>query len=106
MANNDVGGGSGNCDIYEVANNYFNYLDEQQLPYPPVTSEGGTDTGTDAGKLAGTEPQPKRIRRPNQLSTTRLVVTEVDPGNFEPTELEEVRKCYNGTHPTGNRHHQ
>ena len=74
---------------------------------PPVSSETDietgaeagietktcTDTGTETGKAI--EPKPKRrCRRPNQLLTTRLVVTEVDDDNFEPKLPVEARSCY------------
>jgi hypothetical protein len=93
-----------------VTDAYLNLLDEQRLLQgPPVTSETETDietgpetgaetdtgaeTGTETGE-AGIEPKPKRQRRPNQLITTRLVVTEVDDGNFEPKEPAEARACF------------
>jgi len=104
MASNDEGQGFGDCDVYLAADDYLNLLDEQRLLLqgPPVTSETETDietgaetqTGTETGE-AGIEPKPKRRRRhPNQLITTRLVVTEVDGGNFEPKEPAEARACY------------
>ena len=52
-----------------------------------------TETGTETSR-ACIEPKAKRRRLPNKLRTTRLVVTEVDDGNFEPTALEEARACY------------
>ena len=72
---------------------------------PPVTSGtdtdmqtgDATDTGADTGAEtsgAGLEPKAKRPWRPNQLMTTRLVVTEMDDGNFEPKERAEARACY------------
>ena len=82
MASNDEGQGSGDCNVYTVADAYLNLLDEQQLLQgPPVTSETETDieTGaeTDTGAETGTEtgeadiePKPKRQWRPNQLITT------------------------------------
>ena len=104
MASNDEGQGSGDCNVYEAANAYLNILDEQRLLQgPPVTSETDIKTGantsvenqtsTKTGE-ASIEPKPKRQRRPNQLITTRLVVTEVDDGNFEPKEPAEARACY------------
>ena len=58
--------------------------------------ETGAETETDAasGSGAGVEPKAKRQRVPNKLRTTRVVVTEVDDGNFEPTTPEEARRCY------------
>ena len=97
MASNDEGQGSGDCNVYAVADAYLNLLDEQRLLQgPPITgAETGaeTDTGAETGE-AGIEPKPKRQRRPNQLITTRLVVTEVDDGNFEPKEPAEARACF------------
>ena len=106
MASNNEGQGSGHCNVYEAADTYLNLLEEQRLLQgPPVTSETETDietgaetdtgaeTGTETGE-AGIEPKPKRIQRPNQLNTTRLVVTEVDSSNFEPKEPVEARTCY------------
>ena len=55
--------------------------------------ETGAETETDvaSGSGAGVESKAKRRRLPNKLKTTRLVVTEVDDGNFEPTTPEEAR---------------
>ena len=68
---------------------------------PPVASGIDTDMQTsdeiDTGAEtsgAGLEPKAKKPRRPNQLMTTRLVVTEVDDRNFEPNAPEEARACY------------
>ena len=52
-----------------------------------------TETGAETSG-AGVEPKAKRQRLPNKLRTTRLVVTEVDDGNFEPKTPEEARACY------------
>lgn len=104
MASNDEGRGSGDCNVYDAANTYLNLLDKQwSLQGPPVTSETdfetgaetqtGTETDTETGK-AGIEPKPKRIRRPNKVITTRMVVIEVDSDNFEPKLLAEARMCY------------
>ena len=85
--------------------------DDQELMLlgPPITSEieidieTGTETetsaetGTDTGaETSGTglEPKAKRPRCPNQLMTTRLVVTEMDDGIFEPIAPVEARSCY------------
>ena len=111
MARNDEGQGSGDCDdVYWAADEFFSLADDQPvlLLGPPVAS--GTETGaetqtsieTDAeteigaasGSGAGVEPKAKRQRLPNKLRTTRLVVTEVDDGNFEPKAPEEARACY------------
>ena len=51
------------------------------------------DTGTKTSG-AGLEPKEKRPRRPNQLMTTRLVVTEMDDDIFEPIAPVEARSCY------------
>ena len=56
--------------------------------------ETGVETGAASGSGAGVEPKAKRQRVPNKLRTTRLVVTEVDDGNFEPKAPEEARACY------------
>ena len=52
-----------------------------------------TKTGADTSR-ASIEPKAKRQRLPNKLRTARLVVTEVDDGNFEPKAPEEARRCY------------
>ena len=52
------------------------------------------ETGAASGSGAGVEPKAKRQRVPNKLRTARLVVTEVDDGNFEPKAPEEARACY------------
>nr|XP_020153332.1 endoglucanase 1-like [Aegilops tauschii subsp. strangulata] len=97
MASNDEVRGSGDCNVYEAADAYLNLLDEQRLlQAPPVTSETETDietgaeteTGTETDE-AGIEPKPKRIRCPNQLITTTLVVTEVDSGNFDDADEDD-----------------
>ena len=75
------------------------------LQCPPTTSETETDIETNAETGAetdngaetggaGIEPKPKRQRCPNQLITTRVVVTEVEDGNFEPKEPTKARACY------------
>ena len=96
MANNDERECSGDCDdVYLAADEYLNLANDQRflLWGRPVTSETGTETGTETGKAI--EPKPKRrCRRPNQLLTTRLVVTELDYGNFEPKIHVEARSCY------------
>ena len=56
--------------------------------------ETGAETGAASGSGAGVEPKAKRQRLPNKLRTTRLVVTEVDDGNFEPKAPQEARACY------------
>ena len=54
MASNDEGQGSWDCDVYEAADVYLNYLQEQQLlQCPPVTSE--TETGFETGAETGAE---------------------------------------------------
>ena len=57
-------------------------------------TQTGIETGAASGSGAGVEPKAKRQRVPNKLGTTRVVVMEVDDGNFEPTAPEEVRRCY------------
>ena len=52
-----------------------------------------TETGAETSG-AGVEPKSKRQRVPNKLRTTRLVVTEVDDGNFEPNAPEEACAYY------------
>ena len=121
MASNDEGQGSGDCDdAYRAADEFFSLTDDQQMLLlgPPVASGTETDTQTGAetetgaqtrngietgaetetgaasGSGAGVEPKAKRQRVPNKLRTTRLVVTEVDDGNFEPKAPEEARSCY------------
>ena len=74
---------------------------------PPVTSETETNIETGAETKTGAEtetgaetsgasvePKAKRQQLPNKLRTTRLVVTEVDDGNFEPNTPEEAHTCY------------
>lgn len=56
--------------------------------------ETGAETGAASGSGSGVAPKEKRQRVPNKLRTTRLVVTEVDNGNFEPKAPEEARACY------------
>ena len=124
MASNDEGRGFGGYDnVYLAAEEFLWEADDQQLMLlgPPVTSESETDietgteteTGIETGaetdtvietgakteigaetSRAGIEPKAKRRRLPNKLRTTRLVVTEVDDGNFEPNAPEEARACY------------
>ena len=121
MASNDEGQGSGDCDdVYRAADEFFSLTDDQPMLLlgPPVASGTETDTQTGAetetgaetqtgietgaetetgaasGSGAGVEPKAKRQRLPNKLRTTRLVVTEVDDGNFEPKAPEEARACY------------
>ena len=121
MASNNEGQGFGDCDdAYRAADEFFSLADDQPvlLLGPPVAS--GTETGaetqtsieTDAeteigaasGSGAGVEPKAKRQRLPNKLMTTRLVVTEVDDGNFKPTA--RVLRQSNRLHRTDNRHHE
>ena len=119
MASNDEGHGSGDCDdVYRAADEFFSFTDNQQMLLlgPPVASgtetdtqtgaetetgaqtqtgiETGAETGAALGSEAGVEPKAKRQRVPNKLRTTRVVVTEVDDGNFEPNVPEEERACY------------
>ena len=79
----------------------MNLANDQRLLLlgPSITSETDIDTGveTQTGTKTGKaiEPKPKRrCRRPNQLLTTRPVVTEVDDDNFEPKLRVEVLSCY------------
>ena len=119
MASNDEGQGSGDCDdVYRAADEFFSLADDQPMLLlgPPVVSgtetdtqtgaetetgaeiqtgiETGAETGAASGSGAGVEPKAKRQQVPNKLRTTRLVVTEVDDGNFEPKAPEEARSCY------------
>ena len=113
MASNDEGQGSGDCDdVYWAADEFFSLADDQPVASGTETdmetgaetetgaqTETGIETGaeTEAGAEtsgAGIEPKAKRQRLPNKLKTTRLVVTEVDDGNFEPKAPEEARRCY------------
>ena len=57
--------------------------------------ETGAETGAASGSGAGVEPKAKRQRVLNKLRTTRVVVTEVDDGNFEPKAPEEARAYSN-----------
>ena len=118
MASNDEGQGSGDCDdVYQAADKFFSLTDDQPMLLlgPPVASgteidtqtgaetetgaeiqtgiETGAETGAASGSEAGVEPKAKRQRLPNKLRTTRLVVTEVDDGIFEPKAPEEARAC-------------
>ena len=52
-----------------------------------------TETGAETSG-AGLEPKAKKPRRPNQLMTTRLVVTEMDDSIFQTIAPEEARSCY------------
>ena len=115
MASNDEGQGSRDCDdVYLAADEFFSLTDDQpMLLLGPLVASGtqtdtqtgaetetgaqtqtGIETGAASGSGAGVEPKSKRQRLPNKLRTTRVVVTEVDDGNFEPTALEEARRCY------------
>ena len=114
MASNDEGQGSGDCDdVYRAADEFFSLADNQPVASGTETdtqngaeTETGaqtqtcietgaeTETGAASGSGAGVEPKAKRQRLPNKLRTTRLVVTEVDDGNFEPKAPEEARACY------------
>ena len=121
MASNDEGQASGDCDdVYRATDEFFSLTDNQPMLLlgPPVASgtetntqtgaetETGaetqtgiemgaeTETGAASGSGAGVEPKEKRQRLPNKLRTTRLVVTEVDDGIFEPKAPEEARSCY------------
>ena len=113
--------GSGDCDdAYRATDEFFSLADDQPMLLlgPPVASGTETDTQTGAetetdaetqtgietgaetetgaasGSGASVEPKAKRQRVPNKLRTTRVVVTEVDDGNFEPTVPKEARRCY------------
>ena len=111
-------------DVYRAADEFFSFTDDQQMfllgpasgtETDPQTGaetdtqtgaetdtgaeiqtgiETGAETGAASGSGAGVEPKAKRQRPPNKLRTTRLVVTEVDDGNFEPKVPEEARVCY------------
>ena len=111
MASNDEGQGSGDCeDVYRAVDEFFSLADiktgtETQTGIETETETGAetqtgigtgaeTETGAASGSGAGVEPKAKRQRVPNKLRTTRLVVTEVDDGNFEPKAPEEARMCY------------
>ena len=121
MASTDEGQGSDDCDdVYLAADEFLSLADDQPMLLlgPPLASGSETDTQTGAktetgaetqtgietgaetetgaasGSGAGVEPKTKRQRLPNKLRTTRLVVTEVDDGNFEPKVPEEARACY------------
>ena len=59
-----------------------------------IETDAETETGAASGSGACVEPKAKRQRLPNKLRTTRLVVTKVDDGNFEPKAPEEARACY------------
>ena len=119
MASNDEGQSSGDCDdVYRAADEFFSLTDNQPtlLLGPSVASgtetdtqtgaetetgaeiqtgiETGAETGAASGSGAGVEPKAKKQWVPNKLRTTRVVVTEVHDGNFEPTAPEEARRCY------------
>ena len=59
-----------------------------------IETSAETETGVALGSGAGVEPKENRQRVPNKLRTTRVVVTEVDDGNFEPKVPTEARACY------------
>ena len=120
MASNDEGQGSGDCDnVYLAGDKCLSLADDQpMLLLGPLVASGTktetrngvetetgaeTETGIETGAQtetsaetsgAGIEPKAKRQRLPNKLRTTRLVVTEVADGNFEPNAPEEARACY------------
>ena len=104
MASNDEGQGSGDCDyVYLAADEFLCVADDQRMLLlgPPVASgteidmQTGTKTETGAETSgAGIEPKANRQQLPNKLRTTRLEVTEVDDGIFEPKVPEEARRCY------------
>ena len=104
MASNNEGQGSGDCDdVYLAPDEFMSLADDQRMLLlgPLIVSGADTDMQTGAetetgGETsgAGLEPKAKRPRRPNQLMTTRLVVTEMDDGIFEPIAPEEARSCY------------
>ena len=119
MASNNEGQGSGDCDdAYRATDEFFSLTDDQPMLLlgPPVASgtetdtqtgaetetgveiQTGIETGAETGAASGNggcvEPKAKRQRVPNKLRTTRLVVTEVDGGNFEPNAPEEACACY------------
>ena len=121
MASNDEGQGSGDCDdVYREVDKFLSLADDQPMLLlgPSVASGTKTDTQTGAntetaaeiqtsmkngaetetgaapGSGAGVEPKAKRQQLPKKLRTTRLVVTEVDDGNFEPKVPQEVHACY------------
>ena len=108
MASNDEGQGSVDCDdVYLAADEFLREADDQRMLLlgPPIASETETDIQTDAETETGAEtsadtsradvePKAKRQRRPNQLMTTRLVVTEMDDDIFEPIAPVEARSCY------------
>ena len=97
MASNDEGQGSGDCDdVYRAADEFFSLADETETGAETKTGiETGaqTETGTETSG-AGVEPKAKRQQLPNKLRTTRLVLTKVDDGIFEPKASEEARSCY------------
>ena len=97
MASNDEGHGSGDCDdVYRAADEFLSLADETETGAETETGiETGAQTKTGAETSgAGVEPKAKRQRFPNKLRTTRLVVMEVDDGNFETNAPQEARACY------------
>ena len=101
MADNDEAGD-------EAAHVYFNYLAIQEMGMATdANADGANGTDTDATHT-GTEAETatdgtsqasegkkgKRTRRPNQLGTGRLVITEVAKGDFEPIEPRDVAAKY------------
>ena len=106
MASNDCD------DVYRATDEFFGLTDDQPMLLlgPPVASgteadtqagaeteigteiqtgiETGAETDAASGSGAGVERKTKRQRVPNKLRTTRVVVTEVDDDNFEPTTPE------------------
>ena len=66
-------------------------------------TDGGAETGGEGTGGDGTGPdaatekrkhKKERIRKPNKLGIGKLVITKMAPGEFEPLEPEEPRKCY------------
>ena len=79
MASNDEGQGSGDCDgVYWAADEFLSLADETEIGAETETGiETGAQTETGAETSgAGVEPKAKRLRLPNKLKTTRLMVTE------------------------------
>ena len=101
---------------YEGEQEYLDYLTAKQglqvglddgtdadIDTDGTATDGGTETdgegtgGEGTGPDAATEKRKhkkQRIRKPNKLGIGRLVITKMAPGEFEPLEPEEPRKCY------------
>jgi hypothetical protein len=74
MASDDEGQGSGDCNVYEVANAYLNLLDEQWLlqgPTVPSETETDMETGAETETSAETGAETGRDWRSRYRTETK-----------------------------------